>query len=140
MEQGSAVEVIAHLHRHTVAVGAGDQAVLAVVEVGLLLAGGVYNGTDLPGHIVLILGGVTFAVGGAGHVASKVIGIGFGAFVRFQDADNPAPLVQTVAGAVVVAVHYAHNVAPGVVFQLLGRAAVFLRAQEFLIVNHWIIW
>ena len=38
-------------------------------------------------------------------------------------ARTPAPFVQTVAGAVVVAVHYAHNVAPGVVFQLLGRAA-----------------
>src|SRR5699024_5153036 len=56
LEQGSAVEVIAHLHRPAVAVGAGDQAVFAVVEVGFPFTGGVHNGTDLSGHIVLILG------------------------------------------------------------------------------------
>src|SRR5699024_4767545 len=106
-----------------VAVGAGDQAVLAVIEVGFLLTGGVHDGFHLPGHVVLIPGGMTLTVGGAGHVAGEIIGIRLGVFVWFQYADDPAPLFQAVTGAVVVAVHHAHDVAVGIVLQLLGRAA-----------------
>ena len=126
LEQGRAVEVVPQLHCHAVAVGAGNEAIFPIVLVGLFFAGGIHNGRDLPRPVILIPGGTALAVGGAGHVARVVVGVIFRAPVRLDDARDPSPGVQVIGGAVLVAVLHPHNVAPGVVGQLLGGPAAGL--------------